>query len=80
MLELGEAGSAGTEKGVLPVLRDGSDVATLRAANWVAESQATVRLRARQGSFWKGTRRYLCAGRQNAGSGSTGAPVLGGSR
>jgi hypothetical protein len=75
VLELGEAGSAGTEKGVLPVLRDGSVV-----ANWVAESEATVRLRARQGSFWKGTRPYLCAGRQNAGSGSTGAPLLGGSR
>ena len=119
MLELGKAGSAGTEKGVLPVLRDGSLVATLRAsgwkeaatalvgnrewvfaktkreltARWAADPQGAVRLRAWQKSFWsgawaaeldgtpvevqstswwRGTRRYLAAGRQVAESGTTG--------
>jgi hypothetical protein len=42
VLELGKAGSAGTEKGVLPVLRDGSVVATLRAANWKEAATAVV--------------------------------------
>ena len=39
MLELGKAGK---EKGVLPVLRDGAVVATLRAANWKEEATAVV--------------------------------------
>ncbi|MGY1620722.1 hypothetical protein ACI789_00845 [Geodermatophilus sp. SYSU D00965] len=42
MLELGKAGSAGTEKGVLPVLRDGVVVATLRASNWKEAATAVV--------------------------------------
>ena len=42
VLELGKAGSAGTEKGVLPVLRDGSVVATLRASNWKESATAVV--------------------------------------
>ena len=42
MLELGKAGSAGTEKGVLPVLRDGSVVATLRASSWKEAATAVV--------------------------------------
>jgi hypothetical protein len=37
-----ELGKAGKEKGVLPVLRDGSVVATLRAANWKEEATALV--------------------------------------
>ncbi len=81
MLELGKAGSAGYPRGELPVLRDGSPVAVLRASNWkesatavvgdrewvfakrkgeltgrwITEPEDTVRLRARQRSFWKGT-------------------------
>ena len=43
MLELGKAGSAGTEKGVLPVLRDGALVASLRASNWKESATATIR-------------------------------------
>ena len=42
MLELGKAGSAGTGKGVIPVLRDGEVVATLRAANWRETATAVV--------------------------------------
>ncbi|MGR6963071.1 hypothetical protein ACU610_01215 [Geodermatophilus sp. URMC 61] len=42
MLELGKAGSAGTEKGVLPVLRDGVVVATLRASTWKEAATAVV--------------------------------------
>jgi hypothetical protein len=42
MLALGNAGSAGTEKGVLPVLRDGALVATLHASNWKEAATATV--------------------------------------
>ena len=42
MLELGKAGSAGTEKGVLPVLRDGAVVATLRASGWKEAATALV--------------------------------------
>jgi hypothetical protein len=42
VLELGKAGSAGTEKGVIPVLRDGEVVATLRAANWREAATAVV--------------------------------------
>jgi hypothetical protein len=119
MLELGKAGSAGYPKGELPVLRDGSPVAVLRASNWkesatavvgdrewvfakhkgeltgrwITEPEDAVRLRARQKSFWKGTwtidlegrpvemenasmwrgtHRYLSAGRQLANSGTTG--------
>jgi hypothetical protein len=41
MLELGKAGSAGA-KGVLPVLRDGAVVATLRAANWKEQATAVI--------------------------------------
>jgi len=42
VLELGRAGSAGTGKGVLPVLRDGVVVATLRASNWKEAATAVV--------------------------------------
>jgi hypothetical protein len=42
VLELGKAGSAGTEKGVTPVLRDGSVVATLRVSNWKDAATAEV--------------------------------------
>ena len=42
MLELGKAGTAGTEKGVLPVFRDGSVVATLRASDWKEAATAVV--------------------------------------
>jgi len=42
VLELGKAGTAGTEKGVLPVFRDGSVVATLRASNWNESATAVV--------------------------------------
>jgi hypothetical protein len=42
VLELGKAGSAGTEKGELPVLRGGAVVATLRAANWKEAATAVV--------------------------------------
>jgi hypothetical protein len=42
VLELGKAGSAGTEKGVIPVLRDGAVVATLRASNWKESATAVV--------------------------------------
>ncbi|RBY76131.1 hypothetical protein DQ238_18260 [Geodermatophilus sp. TF02-6] len=42
MLELGRAGSAGVGKGVLPVLRDGAVVATVRAATWREAATAVV--------------------------------------
>ncbi len=42
MLELGKPGSAGTEKGILPVLRDRSVVATLRASSWKEAGTATI--------------------------------------
>jgi hypothetical protein len=42
VLELGKAGSAGAEKGVLPVLRDGAVLATLRASNWKEAAIALV--------------------------------------
>lgn len=42
MLVLGEAGSAGTEKGVSPVLRDGVLVATVRASRWKEAATAVV--------------------------------------
>ena len=42
MLELGKAGSAGAGRGVLPVLRDGFAVATLRASSWREAPTAVV--------------------------------------
>jgi hypothetical protein len=80
VLEVGKAGAA-YPKGELPILRDGSPVAVLRASNWKeaatavvgerewtfikrkgeilgrwsAEPEYSVRLRARQTSFWKST-------------------------
>ena len=42
VLVLGKAGTAGTEKGVLPVLRDDVVVATLRASNWKEAATAVV--------------------------------------
>jgi hypothetical protein len=42
VLELGKAGSAGTEKGVIPVLRNGAVAATLRASNWKEAATAHV--------------------------------------
>lgn len=42
MLELGKAGSLGVEKRVLPVLRDGVVVATLRAPGWKEAATAVV--------------------------------------
>ena len=119
MLELGKAGSAGTAKGELPVLRDGAVVALLRASNWkeaataqvgerswvfakqksvltgrwASEPEDAARVSARQASWWKGswtidlegttvdvdkaslwkgTHRYVTAGRTVAESGSTG--------
>ena len=42
MLVLGKAGSAGTEKGVSPVLRDDVVVATVRASNWKEAATAVV--------------------------------------
>jgi hypothetical protein len=42
VLELGKAGSAGAGKRVLPVLRDGVVVATLRASNWKEAATAVV--------------------------------------
>lgn len=120
MLELGKSGSHGTERGTVPVLRDGAVVATLRASNWkesatavvdgqqwvlgrrkreltarwAAEPEDAVRFRAwqtsgwkgtwaadlagtpvevRNLSLWKGTHRYLVAGRVVAESGTVGA-------
>jgi hypothetical protein len=42
VLELGRAGSAGAEKGVVPVLRDGTAVAVLRASNWKEAATAVI--------------------------------------
>ena len=42
MLELGKPGSLGYPKGELPVLRDGSVVAVLRASNWKEAATAVV--------------------------------------
>ena len=42
MLVLGEAGAAGTERGVLPVLRNDGAVATLRASRWSEGATAVV--------------------------------------
>ena len=53
MLELGKAGTAGTEKGVLPVFRDGSVVASLRASDW--KEAATAVVGDREWSFGKRT-------------------------
>jgi len=81
VLELGKAGTSGAGKGVVPVLSDGTVVATLRAANWKesatavvgdrtwvfgkqgreltarweADPGSSVRLRARQTSWWSGS-------------------------
>jgi len=119
VLELGRTGTAGAEKGAIPVFRNGSVVATLRASDWresatavvgdrewvfskrrgeltgrwAPEPEGTARLSARQtslwkgtwtadlegtpvevesASYWKGTHRFLAAGRQVAESGTTG--------
>lgn len=42
MLELGKAGTLGYPKGEMPVLRDGSVVAVLRASNWKEAATAVV--------------------------------------
>jgi hypothetical protein len=42
VLELGKPGSAGVEKGILPVVRDGAVVATLRASDWKEAATAQV--------------------------------------
>lgn len=42
MLELGKSGSLGYQRGQLPVLREGSVVAVLRAANWREAADAVV--------------------------------------
>ena len=42
MLELGKPGSLGYPKGELPVLRDGSVMAVLRASNWKEAATAIV--------------------------------------
>jgi hypothetical protein len=42
VLELGKAGSLGYPRGELPVLRDGSVVAVLRASNWKEAATAVV--------------------------------------
>jgi hypothetical protein len=42
VLELGKAGTAGAATGVLPVFRDGSVVATLRASDWKESATAVV--------------------------------------
>jgi hypothetical protein len=42
VLEVGRAGSAGVEKGVVPVLRDGLVVARLQAARWKEAASAVV--------------------------------------
>jgi hypothetical protein len=42
VLELGKAGTAGAEKGVVPVLSDGALVATLRASNWREKASAAI--------------------------------------
>jgi hypothetical protein len=42
MLELGRAGSLGYPKGEAPILRDGTVVAVLRAANWREAATAVI--------------------------------------
>ena len=42
MLELGKAGTLGYPRGELPVLRDGSAVAVLRASNWKEAATAII--------------------------------------
>jgi hypothetical protein len=42
VLELGRAGTAGVDRGVLPVLRDGAPVGALRASAWKESATATV--------------------------------------
>jgi hypothetical protein len=42
VLELGKTGSAGVERGVVPVLRDGVVVARLRASSWKEAATAVV--------------------------------------
>jgi hypothetical protein len=42
VLELGRAGTAGAAKGVLPVLRDGEPVGTLRASVWREDATAEL--------------------------------------
>jgi hypothetical protein len=42
VLELGRTGTAGAEKGAIPVFRDGSVVATLRASDWKESATAVV--------------------------------------
>ena len=42
MLELGRTGTAGAGKGAIPVFRDGSVVATLRASDWKESATAVV--------------------------------------
>jgi hypothetical protein len=51
VLELGKAGTLGYPKGELPVLRDGSVVAVLRASNW--KETATAVVGERIWVFWK---------------------------
>jgi hypothetical protein len=46
VLELGKAGSLGHPRGELPVLRDGTVVAVLRAANWKEAATAVIGERA----------------------------------
>lgn len=41
-IELGRAGAEGVGKGVIPVLRDGAVVATLRASDWKESATAVV--------------------------------------
>nr|WP_239521157.1 hypothetical protein [Blastococcus saxobsidens] len=48
---MGKAGSAGTERGVTPILRDGVVVATLRASGW--KEAATARIGDREWIFAK---------------------------
>ena len=42
VLEMGRAGTAGTERGVRPVLRDGVAVATVQPSNWKEAATAVV--------------------------------------
>ncbi len=42
MLELGRTGTAGAGRGAIPVFRDGSVVATLRASDWMESATAVV--------------------------------------
>jgi hypothetical protein len=42
VLELGRTGTAGAPKGAIPVFRDGSVVATLRASDWKESAVAVI--------------------------------------